>query len=182
MGIQKWWYIYDSFLGWAKAIENATGRQIECLDIGGGWFPDDADRVLRPKLQQAVSRAIETLPHLREFCLEPGKALTQSVMALAIRVLEIRFLETNHKEAVVDGAISDLPLASSFPHRVLAQTEQGEWQSIGRGNDRILGRSCMESDILSEGVQLPYGVRPGDILIMSDAGAYDRSMSYEFGQ
>jgi diaminopimelate decarboxylase len=180
LGVQRWWHMYDSFLDWAKAIENTTGRRVDCVDIGGGWFPDDADRELRPKLEQGLAKAREALPHLREFILEPGKALTQSAMALAVQVLEVRFLGPKEKDVVVDGAISDLPMASSCPHRVLVKSASGKWQSLAKGKGRIFGRSCMENDVLSEGIEIPYGAKPGDTLVICDAGAYDRSMSYEF--
>lgn len=182
LGIHRWWQLCDSFLGWAKAVESTTGKLIYCLDVGGGWFPDDADRALQPNLKQAVPKAAKTLANLREFILEPGKALTQPAMALAVRVLEIRHLQANHRDVIVDGAISDLPMASFFPHRILARNGQGEWQSLGRGDDRILGRLCMEDDILAEMVRVPRSVRPGDILVICDAGAYNRSMSYAFGK
>lgn len=182
LGVHRWWQLYDSFLGWAKAIENATGKQVCCLDIGGGWFPDDADRALLPNLKQTVAKAKKTFRNLDEFILEPGKALTQPAMALAVTILEIRHLRSDHREVVIDGAISDLPMASFFPHRILARNRQGEWQSLGRGDDRILGRICMENDILAWGVKVPRSVKPGDVLVICDAGAYDRSMSYAFGQ
>jgi diaminopimelate decarboxylase len=182
MGLGRWWHAYDSFLVWARAIENSTRRPVDCVDIGGGWFPDDADRALRPGLTEAVTRAREALPKLREFFLEPGKALTQSTMALATRVLEVRFPDQNQREVVVDAAIADLPMASAFPHRVLAQYADHKWRSLPRGDDRIFGRSCMEDDILSEKIRLPYATQPGDTLVICDAGAYDRSMAYEFAK
>ncbi len=182
LGVHTWWRLYDAFLGWAKTIETTTGKHIHCLDIGGGWFPDDADRMLQLNLQHVVTKGREILPALNEFILEPGKALCQPVMALAVRVLEIRCLGLDHKELVVDGAIADLPMASIFPHRILARNAQGEWQVLARGNDCILGRLCMENDVLAWGVQVPRDAEVGDLLIICDAGAYDRSMSYVFGQ
>lgn len=182
LGVQRWWQLYDSFLGWAKAIEKSVGKEIHCLDIGGGWFPDDADQSLLANLKQALAKAEETFPNLREFILELGKALTQPVCALAVQVLEIRTSSFDQREVIVDGAISDLPMALLFPHRILAKNEQGEWQWLGKGKDRILGRLCMEQDILADGVQVPPHLRPGEVLVVCDSGAYDRSMSYVFGR
>ncbi len=69
------------------------------------------------------------------------------------------------------------------PHRILwKNARSGEWQMLGRGETQLLGRLCMEHDIVARNVALPEGARVGDVLIFCDAGAYDRSMSYVFGR
>jgi diaminopimelate decarboxylase len=40
----------------------------------------------------------------------------------------------------------------------------------------------MEKDILAEAVDVPDSLAVGDLFAFCDAGAYDRSMSYSFGQ
>jgi diaminopimelate decarboxylase len=40
----------------------------------------------------------------------------------------------------------------------------------------------MEDDVLSPGLELPSNIAVGDRLVLSDAGAYERSMSYAFGR
>ncbi|MBT9141918.1 MAG: Diaminopimelate decarboxylase [Syntrophomonadaceae bacterium] len=182
IGVNRWWQLYDSFLGWAIAIQRTTGKLVESLDVGGGWFPDDADTALLPQFTKLVNKARDHLPNLREFILEPGKALVQSTMVLAIRVVEVRCLSSSKREIVTDGAIADLPMSPLFPHRILTCDEQGLWNPVSRGEDRILGRLCMENDILASNVHLPSAMKPGDLLLVCDAGAYDRSMSYVFGQ
>jgi diaminopimelate decarboxylase len=182
LGIDRWWRLYDSLLGWAKAIEGATEREVSCLDIGGGWFPEDWDRSLAPRVETAVGDAAQALPSLREVILEPGRALAQPSHGLAVRVVEVRHVQAHRKEVVVDGAKPDLPVAELFPHRILAQEGAGEWRTLGRGHDRLLGRVCMEDDILATDVLVPDWVEPGSLLIVCDAGAYDRSRSFAFGR
>jgi diaminopimelate decarboxylase len=155
------------------------------LDFGGGWFPDDWFSEFVPGLEKHLGRAVTAFPALREVVVEPGKALTQPVHALVVRVLEIRGGRGSGpggRELVVDGAISDLPEAHSYPHRVLFGDGDGGWRAASRGSDRLLGRICMEHDVLARDVKLPPDVREGDHLVFADAGAYDRSMSYEFGR
>jgi diaminopimelate decarboxylase len=123
-------------------------------------------------------------PELAEVIVEPGKALTQPIHALVVRVLQIRGGRGSRpggREVVVDGAISDLPEAHSYPHRVLVGDGDGGWRSVSRGGDRLLGRICMEHDVLARDLRLPPDLREGDTLVIADAGAYDRSMSYAFG-
>ena len=109
--------------------------------------------------------------------------MAQPSMALAMRVLEIQDSEDETKEAVVDGSIAELPMHFFQPHRILLRDGRtGEWQPLRRGKTHLMGRICMEHDMVATNVALPEGVRVGDVLVFCDAGAYDRSMSYVFGQ
>jgi diaminopimelate decarboxylase len=40
----------------------------------------------------------------------------------------------------------------------------------------------MEDDVLFDNLELPSITQADDFLIICDSGAYDRSMSYEFGK
>jgi diaminopimelate decarboxylase len=156
---------------------------VEILDMGGGWFPDDWHSRDNRRFDQAVDRVKEMLANVRQIISEPGKAMAQPSMALAMRILEIQEHEDQSVEAVVDGSIAELPMSSFQPHRVLRHCEtSGELQPLGRGKAHLMGRLCMEHDIVAANVALPQGTRAGDLLIFCDAGGYDRSMSYVFGR
>jgi diaminopimelate decarboxylase len=186
VGVRHWWHLYESMLRWCAAVEKLSGRKIELLDLGGGWFPDDWHAESADDFAAAVARAKSALPNVREIVSEPGKALAQPSMAVAMRLLE--FDETKGDvrevtEAVVDGSIAELPMHFFQPHRVLHRDSRtGRWRPLRRGKTALLGRLCMEHDIVARGVELPAGARPGDLLVFCDAGAYDRSMSYVFGR
>jgi diaminopimelate decarboxylase len=183
IGVQQWWHLYESMLRWCRSIEALTKRQIECLDIGGGWFPDDWHRDADDQFAGAIAQARKTLPHVRQIISEPGKAMAQPSMALAMRVLEIEDSEGEIREAVVDGSIAELPMHFFQPHRILRlNPRSGAWQALKRGKTHLMGRLCMEHDVVASNVELPDGVRVGDVLVFCDAGAYDRSMSYVFGR
>jgi len=113
---------------------------------------------------------------------EPGKALAQPSMALATQILEVRKKDNDSFEAVLDGSIAELPMYAFQPHRVLGMDkESGNWRALGFGKSVLLGRLCMEHDIVASSIDLPKNSQAGDILVFCDAGAYDRSMSYVFG-
>ncbi|HEX9930659.1 MAG TPA: hypothetical protein VGB02_19140 [Pyrinomonadaceae bacterium] len=100
-----------------------------------------------------------------------------------MRILEIQEHEDESVEAVVDASIAELPMYFFYPHRILCKdVRTGMWQALGRGKAHLLGRLCMEHDIVATNVELPEGVGVGDTLVFCDAGAYDRSMSYVFGR
>lgn len=183
IGVGRWWNLFESMLRWSASIEMLSGRPVECLDIGGGWFPDDMSNGFGTKFSKAVAAAREYLPNVREVISEPGKAVAQPSMGLATRILEIQDPDGPRQEVVVDGSIAELPMYLFYPHRILFQNSHtGAWEPLRRGTTRLLGRLCMEHDVVAAGVELPETARPGDVLIFCDAGAYDRSMSYEFGR
>jgi diaminopimelate decarboxylase len=183
VGVAQWWHLFESMLGWCRSIEKLTGRTIELLDMGGGWYPDDWHVDQTCKIARAVELIGATLPGVRQIASEPGKAMAQPSMALAMRILEIQHHEEDYVEAVVDASIAEIPMHFWQPHRMVRQCrDTGELQPIGRGKTQLMGRLCMEHDIIASNVELPAGTRAGDLLIFCDAGGYDRSMSYVFGR
>jgi diaminopimelate decarboxylase len=184
IGVGQWWHLYESVLRWCRSIETLARRQIECLDVGGGWFPDDWHIESDDQFAAAIQRARNFLPFVKQIISEPGKAMAQPSMAVAMRLLEVEeTAEENDREAVVDGSIAELPMHFFQPHRILRQDKRtGEWQALKHGKTHLLGRLCMEHDVVASNVELPEGARPGDVLVFCDAGAYDRSMSYVFGR
>ena len=183
IGVAQWWHLFESILKWCRSIEKLSGRRIEILDMGGGWFPDDWHEGDEDKFLKAVETVRAMLPGVSQIVSEPGKAMAQPSMALAMRVLEIQEHEDDSIEAVVDGSIAELPMYFFYPHRMLRKCgETGEWQALTRGKTHLMGRLCMEHDIVASNVKLPEGTRAGDLIVFCDAGGYDRSMSYVFGR
>jgi diaminopimelate decarboxylase len=183
IGVAQWWHLFESMLKWCQSIERLTGRTIEVLDMGGGWFPDDWHSDDESRFATAVEKVRAALPNVKQIVSEPGKAMAQPSMALAMRILEIQEHEDDRVEAVVDASIAELPMHFFQPHRILRQCgETGKLQPVGRGKTHLMGRLCMEHDIVAANVGLPEGTRAGDMLIFCDTGGYDRSMSYVFGR
>jgi diaminopimelate decarboxylase len=183
IGVAGWNHLFESMIGWCQSIEQLSGRTVEILDLGGGWWPDDWHDDSNDRFAKAVRRIHDALPGVKQIVSEPGKAMAQPSMALAMRILEIQEHEDDMVEAVVDASIAELPMYFFQPHRMLHQcSETGELQPLGRGKTHLMGRLCMEHDIVATNVALPEGTRAGDLLIFCDAGGYDRSMSYVFGR
>jgi diaminopimelate decarboxylase len=184
VGVGQWWHLFESMLRWCASIEALSGRTIETLDIGGGWFPEDLQKNSGEKFRKAIEMIPAFLPHVRQIISEPGKALAQPSMAVAMQILEIRNAFGEAREVVVDGSIAELPMYFFYPHRILCKDTNngGGWKSLNRGKTQLLGRLCMEHDIVASNVELPETAQVGDILVFCDAGAYDRSMSYVFGR
>jgi diaminopimelate decarboxylase len=182
IGIEGWLQLYESILAWGKAVEAASGVKVRCVDLGGGWFPDDWFDLLLPQLDSIINKAVRSLPSLERVILEPGRAVTQCGMVLLTRVLDVRRSDSVVKEVVVDASIAEIPTAQEYPHRILRLTPDGKWEILRRGKGILLGRLCMEDDIIASGIEFPDKIQSGEILVICDVGAYDRSMSYAFGR
>jgi diaminopimelate decarboxylase len=178
-GPRAWWQLCEAAVHWTSTIQNASSRPISCIDFGGGWVPDDWRSAFVPRIAQMLSTIHTRIPSVTNVIIEPGKALTQECFALATSVVEAR--HWNPSELVVDASIAELPQARYYPHPVL-WCASGQWGALGPGNGRVLGRLCMEDDILASDVEVPPAISVGDILAICEAGAYDRSMSYTFGR
>ncbi len=179
-GHETWFDTVEALLRWARLLQANTGRAISCLDLGGGWQPDDFDAVFLPRLPELVARCHAELDELDVLVLEPGRALVQPLSVVETTVLEVREAR-GAREIVIDASLAEVPRAPVYPHRILTQRE-GEWLRWGRGPDRVLGRLCMEDDVLRTGIAVPDDVRSGSRVLIADAGAYDRSMAYSFGR
>jgi diaminopimelate decarboxylase len=104
IGVAGWNHLFDSMIGWCQSIEQLSGRTIEILDLGGGWWPDDWHDDSNDRFAKAVARIREALPNVKQIVSEPGKAMAQPSMSLAMRILEIQEHEDDMVEAVVDAS------------------------------------------------------------------------------
>jgi diaminopimelate decarboxylase len=178
IGPDGWREMLGSVLRWASALERTTGRAVTVLDLGGGWFPDDWRDILLPGLPALVETCVRALPRLSAIYFEPGRALSQESAALLMRVLDVR-RAGQFTDVVVDASIAEIPNASHYPHRLLRRDETGSWTALRKGTARVLGRLCMEEDVLS--YDADETLQEGDVIAALDCGAYDVSMSYAFG-
>ena len=182
VGIGSWFGLCQWAIMRAAAIQQASGVAVRWLDLGGGWHPDDFVDHLAPALPEILVTANTHLGELKTVVLEPGRALVQPTMALLTQVLDVR--DTGRgREILVDASISDVADAARYPHPVLVRDRlRGGWRQLAEGFDRVAGRSCMETDILVDGLDLPTGIARGDLIAIDQVGAYDTSKAYVFGR
>ena len=179
VGTKKWDKLARSLIAWGEAIEGCTDQVIRTLDFGGGWAPDSFQEVLPKQLRSILPTAKDRLSGLETVLLEPGKALARPSATLLSRVIEVRDRTDGFQEIIVDASRSELPLANNRSYSVLVYRD-GTWQRVGPGDDRLLGRICMENDVLTTGLNVP-SLDHGDVVAFPDVGAYDTSMAYNFG-
>jgi diaminopimelate decarboxylase len=180
VGLNRWLKYTRAAVELAKSLEYVSGRPVRSFDLGGGWESEGFVSFLSDHLPALLNHIHERLTHVDEVIIEPGKAICEQSSVLISRVIEVRDTKSR-RDVVADACLSEIPLAAYFPRDVYRLSANGCLSKLPFGEDRILGRVCMEHDILAAAIDLPPETAEGDFLIFSHAGAYEASMSFTFG-
>ncbi len=178
-GGRSWRDLVETVLAQTQRIEERSGARVRTFDVGGGKRPQEFDAAVASGdfawLDEAVSAH---LPHVCAIYCEPGQALVTACEALVAPVLEVRRSSGSVREIVVDAGYPDLPQIQTFPHRLFLLRE-GTVTAMPGGKGRILGRTCLEYDIVACDVDTTM-CDTSCALVIADAGAYDASMRFPF--
>lgn len=170
-------------VGLMARIRDAHGRVLPELDMGGGhgiaYRPGEpaldvaalAHR-LRGELAGACAGAGLPVPRL---AVEPGRAVVGPAGVAVYRVLAVKHTGDTLFVAV-DGGMSDNPRPALYGVRY-APRLFGRASAAAPRTATVVGRHCEAGDVLAAGVELPGDVRPGDLIAVPVAGAYQLSMA-----
>lgn len=176
IGTTRWAEDLTHVLAAGSEIRKVLGAAPSMLDVGGGWDPGSCPSEIAETIAKALAERPRLLGTETKVVLELGKWLLEESGTLYCRVVGRR----GPTDVIVDAGIPDAPETRHWPHRVELLRDSSRL-SLGRGDGRILGRTCMETDILAERIDL-LAVEVGDVLCLRDVGAYDYSMRYAFGR
>ncbi len=184
LGPTRWNELVEEALSWAVVIADALNRSPIVFDLGGGWHPDDFRELFLPSLGQLQAKVRTLLPEVERVIFEPGKAVAAPTGALPATILEVRERAEppGSVDVLVDVSIADLPMAALYAPRMELVREGHSLGSLRGGTGRVLGSICMENDILAQGISFPVRPRPGDVLLIHDAGGYNSSMAWPFAK
>ncbi|MGW0783626.1 diaminopimelate decarboxylase [Streptomyces sp. NPDC002913] len=164
-------------------VRDLHGLVLPELDLGGGhgiaYRPGEPAlgltglaRRLRTELDERCAAARLPVPRL---AVEPGRAVAGPAGVALYRVLSVK--STGDQVFVaVDGGMSDNPRPALYGVRY-APRLVGRHSTAGSREATVVGRHCEAGDILAAGVELPGDIRPGDLLAVPVAGAYQLSMA-----
>ncbi|WP_405778397.1 diaminopimelate decarboxylase [Streptomyces sp. NBC_00859] len=170
-------------VGLMARVRDTHGVVLPELDMGGGhgiaYRPGEAAlditalaRSLRAELSDGCAAARLPVPRL---IIEPGRAVAGPAGVALYRVLSVK--RTGERTFVaVDGGMSDNPRPALYGVRY-APRLIGRRSTAGTCTATVVGRHCEAGDILAAGVGLPGDTRPGDLLAVPVAGAYQLSMA-----
>ncbi|WP_029057445.1 diaminopimelate decarboxylase family protein [Stappia stellulata] len=186
----------------------ASGIEIKELNIGGGFGVPGMQRSKRgwwSALKATMGERLEDVPDetfdmaaftralarrisehgLDDLCIscEPGRYLMSASMVLVTRVAGLKTLP-GKRWVVIDGGLNILPTAAFGERRRLRFLRAGGELPL-RDDDpdcTIGGPLCFEGDVVMDHARVPASLAAGDLVVLSDAGAYTVSRSTNFNQ
>lgn len=170
-------------VGLLARVHGQYGNALPELDLGGGHAVaqrpgepaldiDDLGRRVRAELACACRAAGVPVPRL---VVEPGRGVVATAGVAVYRVLAVK--RGAHRTFVaVDGGMSDNPRPALYGARY-APRLVGRRSTAPLAPTEVVGRHCEAGDVLAPDAALPGDVRPGDLVAVPVAGAYQVSMA-----
>ncbi len=155
----------------------AAGIELSLVDLGGGLgvAAGGGKALDLADYARALQDALAPWPGL-QLLIEPGRYLVADAGVLLATVL-YRKKTPRRRFVIVDAAMNDLarPALYGAKHAVTpARRRPGKTAVVD-----VVGPVCESGDFLARGVPLPP-CRPGDVLVVEQAGAYGFSMSSQY--
>ncbi|MFE9423992.1 diaminopimelate decarboxylase [Kitasatospora sp. NPDC006697] len=174
----------DRIAALLAGIRAEHGVELPELDLGGGhgvaYRPGEPEldladfaRLVTARLAAACAEHGLRVPRL---LVEPGRAVVGPAGVAVYRVLAVKHGTDGRVFAAVDGGMSDNPRPALYGSRYTARL-------VGRASTAapvavdVVGRHCEAGDVLIPDAELPADLRPGDLLAVPVAGAYQLSMA-----
>ncbi|MFF2081416.1 diaminopimelate decarboxylase [Kitasatospora sp. NPDC058162] len=174
----------DALVRLLAQVRDRHGIELPELDLGGGhgikYLPGDAEFDL-PEFAVRVTdrlavRCAEAGLEVPRLIVEPGRAIAGPAAVAVYRVLSVKHSADGQTFVAVDGGMSDNPRPALYgsPYSVRLV---GRRSDAGAARVDVVGRHCEAGDVLVRDAVLPADLRPGDLLAVPAAGAYQLSMA-----
>jgi diaminopimelate decarboxylase len=155
----------------------------DTLDVGGGFpvLPLDEPAPAPERFARELPALLDAVPddrRPRRLAIEPGRALVARAGWLVASVLHVR--DRGGPQVVVDAGMTELirPALYGARHPIVALTSLGRAMAPGEQPTtiptRVEGPICESTDAL--GIHDLPPLRRGDLVAISDAGAYGASL------
>ncbi|MEU9040961.1 MULTISPECIES: diaminopimelate decarboxylase [unclassified Kitasatospora] len=182
--VQPYLRAVDALVRLLAEVRERHGVELSELDLGGGHGIryrsgdtelDLAEFAVRVTDRLAV-RCAEAGLEVPRLLVEPGRAIAGPAAVAVYRVLSVKHGADGRCFVAVDGGMSDNPRPALYgsPYAVRLVGRRSE---AGEATVDVVGRHCEAGDVLVRDAVLPADLRPGDLLAMPAAGAYQLSMA-----
>jgi len=164
----------------ALAARHFDEGQLECINLGGGYFSRMSQELARQfegpvpsysdygaAIGAEFRAAFDGMPHRPRLILEPGTAIAADAMRFVTRVTDIRRFP-DRSIALTDGSVYNVKPTlhrMNLPLRVVAAPSPRHEPPFD-----VAGYTCKEDDVMYRGLELPVG--QGDFLVFDNVGAY----------
>ncbi|MFF2143714.1 diaminopimelate decarboxylase [Kitasatospora sp. NPDC058190] len=174
----------DALVRLLAEVRERHGVELPELDLGGGhgirYLPGDAELDLAEFAVRVTDRlavrCAEADLEVPRLVVEPGRAIAGPAAVAVYRVLSLKHTADGSCFVAVDGGMSDNPRPALYgsPYSVRLV---GRRSDAGTARMDVVGRHCEAGDVLVRDAVLPADLRPGDLLAVPAAGAYQLSMA-----
>lgn len=164
-----------------KQFSQETGFHPEIIDIGGGfgipYTPTDSVKDIGT-FGKSIVDGIKDMG-IKTLILEPGRYIIGNTAVLLSRVLYVKKRQ-DKVFVIMDAGMNDLirPAFYGSIHTILPVKIENRAGSMVKAD--IVGPICETGDYLGKDVEVPAGIKPGDLLVVAGAGAYCSSMSSNY--
>lgn len=169
-------------------VQQETGFWPGTIDMGGGlgiqytgsdshMDIEGAVRSVARCVQNAFARPENPLPRL---FLEPGRSIAGEAGLAVYRVGSVKKIPGARTYVAVDGGMADNPRVALYGSRYEAIVVN-RVHAPGKETVTLAGKCCESGDLLARDIELG-GVRPGDLVAMPSAGAYQYSMAGNYNR
>jgi diaminopimelate decarboxylase len=168
------------------ALVGAGREGFDTFDVGGGFPVGEPGTVPAPsRFARELAPLLEALPADRRptrLAVEPGRFLVARAGWIVASVLHVRDRAAGDRVVVLDAGMTELirPALYGAHHRVTALTSLGADVDAAtpRSAARVDGSVCESTDTFDRHDLPP--LRRGDLVAISDAGAYAASMAMRY--
>ncbi len=178
----------EVMLGFMARIKAETGRELEELNLGGGFgiqYLPEHNPVEYERYMQQVSAVVRdtckrlgiALPFI---IIEPGRSIVGPAGITLYKVGSVKEIPGVRTYLSVDGGMGD------NPRYALYQSAYGFVAAGKAGQPKdtmvtVAGKCCESGDLLGENVPLQK-VGPGDVVAVLATGAYNYSMASNYNR
>lgn len=175
----------DRLVGLLAEIRSEYGVQLPELDLGGGhgvrYVPSDEALDLDEFAALVPARLAAECGHhgldVPRLLIEPGRAVAAPAGVAIYRVLTVKHGADGRVFAAVDGGMSDNPRPALYGAPYSVRLVGRRTTAAAAQEVDVVGRHCEAGDVLVRGARLPVDLRPGHLLAVPAAGAYQLSMA-----
>ncbi|MFW5857649.1 MAG: diaminopimelate decarboxylase [Planctomycetota bacterium] len=179
--------VAERLLTIAADIRDATGIAVEWLNIGGGfgvpYRPDETSLDLE-RAADGIRRAFDRVCRKRDLdpptlMAEPGRWILADCGWLVGRVHVVK--EGYKTFAGLDCGMNDLPRPAIYDayHHLTVLGPSGRKKGGRKRRINVVGRLCENNDQFARDRLLPP-VKPGDLVVIHNAGAHAYAMGHNY--
>lgn len=174
-----------------EGLNKRFGRQLNILDIGGGW-PGGRDEDFMRIAHNVTKTMQQHIPSPIELVAEPGRFLCSDCTTLVSRVLgkKVDFTNKGNKQIAyfINNGVYGFFLSSLYYNHNLKKTLKEGWKFSLLNEDKkephltkLWGPTLDSGDLVADGIQLPE-LEEGNLILADGMGCYGMVYESEFSQ